>query len=76
MSNEPLMSTYELAEYLGYSNPKGVSTWAKRYGVKPKYRKAGRKGSVNMYVRREVEEGRKRMLGQGAGGGRPRRTTK
>jgi hypothetical protein len=74
MSNEALMTTLDVAAYLGYSNPRGVSTWAKRYGVKPKYRKAGRKGSVNMYIRREVEEGKKRMLGQGVGGGRPKAT--
>jgi hypothetical protein len=74
MSNEALMTTLDVATYLGYSNPRGVSTWAKRYGVKPKYRKAGRKGSVNMYVRREVEEGKRRMLGQGTGGGRPKAT--
>lgn len=74
MSSEALMTTLDVADYLGYSNPRGVSTWAKRYGVKPRHRKAGRKGSVNMYVRREVEEGKKRMLGQGAGGGRPKAT--
>jgi hypothetical protein len=74
VSSEALMSTRDVAEYLGYTNIRGVSIWARRYGVKPKHRQAGRKGSFNMYVRQEVEDGKKRMLGRGSGGGRPRAT--
>lgn len=73
MNNE-VMTTREVADYLGYTNPNGVSAWARRYGVEPLYKQAGRKG-VNIYARAQVIEGKKRMVGQGAGGGRPRRAT-
>jgi hypothetical protein len=65
------MTTREVADYLGYSNPNSVSSWAKRHGVAPLYKQAGKKG-VNIYSRREVVAGKARMVGQGVGGGRPR----
>jgi hypothetical protein len=70
-----VMTTREVAEYLGFSNPNSVSSWASRYGVAPIYRQPGRKG-VNVYARTAVMEGKKRMPGQGMGGGRPRSSRK
>lgn len=67
-----VMTTLEVAEYLGFSNPNSVSTWAHRYGVAPLYKQPGRKG-VNVYSRAAVVEGKQRMPGQGMGGGRPER---
>jgi hypothetical protein len=68
------MTTYEVADYLGYTNPHGVSTWARRYGVVPLHRQPGRTG-VNVYSQSEVVEAKQRMLGRGAGGGRKKKTT-
>lgn len=70
-----VMTTREVAEYLGFSNPNSVSTWAHRYGVSPLYKQAGRKG-VNVYARAAVVEGKNRMPGQGVGGGKPKRVSK
>jgi predicted DNA-binding ArsR family transcriptional regulator len=67
-----VMTTREVAEYLGFTNPNSVSTWAMRYGVSPLYKQAGRKG-VNIYARAAVIEGKRRMPGQGIGGGKPKK---
>lgn len=70
---EGVMTTAEVAEYLGFSNPNTVSTWAKRHGVRALYKQPGKRG-VNVYARQAIKEGIKRMPGQGVGGGRPRRS--
>lgn len=67
---DEVMTTDEVMAYLNYTNPRGVSAWCGRYGVKPIYKLPGHKGK-NVYARKAIEAGKKRMTGQGAGGGRP-----
>jgi hypothetical protein len=68
MEDKEVMTTAEVQTFIGYKNYKGVARWCHRQGVKPIYRQAGRSGQ-NVYLRADVEEGLRNMVGQGVGGG-------
>ena len=68
----PTLRTSEVAARLGFTNNGSVSSWAKRAGVSPLYKEAGRKGQ-NVYLESDIGQGVRRMVGRGVGGGRPPR---
>ena len=61
---EKLMTTGQVMAYIGLHNPRGVSVWCARRGIKAVSRQPGHKGQ-NQYLRYDIERGKAKMIGQG-----------